>query len=148
MDYHFTEIGIHQLEEIKALFVQVFTAAPWNDNWSDEKQLEAYLRDLVAQSNSLTFGLYEGETMIGLSMGHIRHWYSGTEYYIDELCIRTETQGKGAGTFFLKEVEKACREQGFDHIFLLTDRDVAAYEFYTRRGFYELKKNVALVKKV
>ena len=41
--------------------------------------------------------------MIGLSMGHIRHWYEGTEYMIDELCVRADRQGRGVGTAFLRD---------------------------------------------
>ena len=47
-------------------------------------QLHLYIQDLVGQSNSLTFGLFEGTELIGISMGHIKHWYTGTEYFIDE----------------------------------------------------------------
>ncbi len=36
-------IGIEQKEAIKKLFVSVFTIEPWNDDWSDEKQLDCYI---------------------------------------------------------------------------------------------------------
>ena len=65
--------------EIRELFVNVFTKEPWNDDWSDENQLRLYIHDLVGQDNSLTFGLYEGNELIGVSMGHNKHWYTGTE---------------------------------------------------------------------
>ena len=29
---------------IKKLFVSVFKEEPWNDDWSDEKQLDAYIK--------------------------------------------------------------------------------------------------------
>ena len=61
-------IGIDQKEEIKKLFVSVFTIEPWNDDWSDESQLDSYIEDLIGQGYSLTYGLYDG----------------------DELCIRTD----------------------------------------------------------
>lgn len=98
--YNFKRIGMNEIEIIKELFTSVFTVEPWNDDWSNQEQLDLYLSDLVGQSNSLTFGLFEDEQLIGVAMGHIRHWYSGTEYYIDELCIRTDRQGNGIGTFF------------------------------------------------
>lgn len=34
------------------------------------------------------------------------------------------------------------------HIFLLTENNVPAFEFYKKIGFYELKNNVAFVKKL
>ncbi|MCH5296627.1 MAG: GNAT family N-acetyltransferase [Ruminococcus sp.] len=146
MKYCFKRLDESAVTSIKELFVSVFAKEPWNDDWSDENQLQLYIHDLIGQNNSLTFGLYEETELIGISMGHIRHWYSGTEYYIDELCISTLKQGKGAGTLFLDKIEKACKELGLTHIFLLTDNNVPAYEFYKKRRFYELKDSVAFVK--
>lgn len=98
------ELSIEYIEEIKQLFVEVFTNEPWNDDWSDPKQLHEYLIDLIDNRNSMTFGLYEDDYLIGLSMGSILHFHNGTEYYIFEFCIKEEKQGKGIGTQFLKKL--------------------------------------------
>lgn len=144
--YNFRQLDEKSSAAVRELFVSVFTQEPWNDDWSDENQLQAYIQDLIGQSNSLTFGLYEGSRLVGISMGRIRHWYSGTEYCIDELCISSSEQGKGAGTLFIREIEKACREMGLRHIFLLTENNVPAFEFYKKQGFSELKTNAAFAK--
>lgn len=146
--YEFKRLDESDARAITALFASVFTREPWNDDWSDEEQLRAYIHDLVGQENSLTFGLYEGDELAALSMGHVKHWYTGTEYCVDELCVRTERQGKGLGSLFAGKVEAACRELGLTHIFLLTDRDVPAYGFYKKLGFYELEGNVSLAKEL
>ena len=136
------------LEELTALFASVFTAAPWHDDWSEAEQLRQYILDLTDNRNSLTLGYYDGNEMIGLSMGHIRHWYEGTEYMIDELCVRTDCQGRGVGTAFLRDMEAFLRQRGMKHIFLLTERTVPAYRFYRKNGFIELKDNVALSRRL
>ena len=142
-------LGPENLEAIKAVFVSVFTKEPWCDDWSDEEQLDLYIRDLTGQGYSLTYGLFDDtDELIGISLGYIKHWYSGTEYIINELCIRTDRQGAGAGTFFLREIENAIRELGLKQIFLLTDSNVPAYEFYRKNGFIESETNVAFSKRV
>ncbi|MBQ8780044.1 MAG: GNAT family N-acetyltransferase [Oscillospiraceae bacterium] len=146
--YDFKRIGINETEIIKELFTSVFTIEPWNDDWSDKEQLDMYIFDLVGQSNSLTYGLFEEDKLIGVSMGHIRHWYTGTEYYIDELCIRTDKQGNGIGTYFLKEIENGIKEIGLKQIFLQTENNVPAYSFYQKNGFYELKEHVSFAKQI
>ena len=146
--YHFKRIGMNEKEMIKELFTSVFTIEPWNDDWSNQEQLDLYLSDLVGQSNSLTYGLFEAGELIGVSMGRIRHWYSGTEYYIDELCVRTDKQGNGIGTYFVNEIEKAIKEIGLVQIFLQTESSVPAYGFYQKNGFLELKEHVTFVKRV
>lgn len=148
-----TRYCVRQLDEnaatvIRGLFVDVFTREPWYDDWSDENQLKLYIHDLIGHSNSLTFGLYEENQLIGISMGRIKHWYTGTEYCIDELCISTSRQRNGMGTLFVSEIEKACKELGLTHIFLQTENNVPAYEFYNKLGFYELKNNVSFAKAI
>ena len=61
-------LSIEDKEAIKVLFTNVFTGEPWNDDWSDSKQLDLYIEDLCGQSYSLTYGLYDGNELIGLSM--------------------------------------------------------------------------------
>ena len=147
--YTLKRLGPEDREEIKALFVSVFTREPWCDDWSDREQLDLYIQDLTGQSYSLAYGLYDdaGE-LIGISLGYIKHWYSGTEYIINELCIKTDRQGAGAGTFFIREIGNAIRALGLKQIFLLTDSNVPAYDFYRKNGFVESKTNVAFSKLV
>lgn len=142
----FVRLGENNIEEIKRFFASVFTIEPWNDDWSDEAQLDAYIMDLIGNRNSLAFGLYEEETMIGLSMGEVVHWYSGTEYYIREFCISTKLQGRGYGKQFMKEIETALLSEGIVQIFLQTERNVPAYAFYKKNGFFELEESVAFRK--
>ena len=141
-------MDISEKETVKKLFLSVFTVSPWYDDWSDENQLDMYLTDLMGQSNSLTYGLYEDENLIGISMGRIKHWYTGTEYCVDEFCIRKDRQGQGVGTFFLKEIEKRIKEIGLVQIYLQTDIDVPAIDFYLKNGFVHLDTTVSLAKEV
>ncbi len=145
---HLKRLGIDDKEIIKDVFVSVFTKEPWNDDWSDGEQLDMYITDLIGQGYSLTYGLYDGDELIGISMGYIKHWYTGTEYIINELCIRTERQGAGAGTFFISEMEKAIKELGLRQIFLLTDKDVPAYDFYRKNGFVEVTNIASFAKMI
>ena len=143
------ELKVLSLEDRKMitdLFTDVFTNEPWNDDWSDRKQLDAYITDLTGQSYSLTLGYFDGDRIMGLSMGYIKHWYSGTEYVINEFCVDRHSQGKGIGTAFMKAIEAYLSEKGICQIFLLTDKDVPAYTFYQHNGFTEQIGNVAFAK--
>lgn len=144
------ELKVLSLEDRKIitdLFTDVFTNEPWNDDWSDQAQLEAYITDLTGQSYSLTLGYFEGDRILGLSMGYIKHWYSGTEYIINEFCVDRHSQGKGIGTAFMKAIEAYLSGKGIRQIFLLTDKDVPAYTFYLHNGFTEQIGNVAFAKR-
>ena len=146
--YTIKRLSIEDKEIIKEVFVGVFTKEPWYDDWSDEEQLDMYINDLVGQGYSLTYGLYDDDELIGLSLGYIKHWYSGTEYIINELCVKTDRQGAGAGTFFIHAIEDAIKELGLKQIFLLTESNVPAYDFYKKNGFVQSEYNVAFSKQV
>ena len=141
-------LSIKDKEIVTALFKDVFTNEPWNDDWSDTVQLDAYITDLTGQSYSLTLGYFDGDRMAALSMGYIKHWYSGTEYIINEFCVDRLLQGKGIGSSFLKAIEAYLAEHKISQIFLLTDRNVPAYSFYQHNGFTEEISNVAFAKRV
>ena len=141
------QLSMRDAGAIAALFSDVFTHEPWNDDWSDAKQLDAYISDLVGQGNSLAFGYFDGGRMIGLSMGHVKHWYAGTEYILEEFCIDRRFQGRGVGGAFLREIEARLLESGISRIFLQTEESVPAYSFYMRNGFRELKGHVSFAKR-
>lgn len=135
-----------QTDTIASFFSGVFTKEPWNDDWSDKKQLESYILDLTGNPNSLALGLFEDDEMVGLSMGSIKHWYEGTQYCIEELCIKTDRQGAGLGKAFIAMIEDYIGQLGVHSIFLQTENNVPAYKFYKKCGFTELTRHVSLFK--
>lgn len=143
------KLSVENKDEIASFFKGVFMREPWNDDWSDEKQLNQYILDLIGNPNSLIFGFFEDDhELVGLAMGCIRHWYEGTEYEVAEFCISAERQGQGIGTEFIKSIAEYIRKEGICRIFLQTERGVPAYEFYKKQGFVEMSDHVSFVKMV
>ena len=139
---HVRELSGADAEIIENLFLGVFTRDPWNDDWSDKDQLHAYMSDISGNPNSLSFGLFEADELVGISLGSVIHWYSGTEYYIREFCVATESQHKGYGSFFLDKIQPCLAEKSITAIILSTDKDTPAYRFYGKNGFYAIEKSV------
>ncbi|HFI0120921.1 TPA: GNAT family N-acetyltransferase [Streptococcus suis] len=142
------ELIVADMEMVKELFLSVFSQEPWNDDWSDEEQLDRYLGDLLSHPRALCFGLIDQDMLIALSLGHIRYWYEGTEYRIEELCISRDYQGRGIGQAFLKRIEEQLAERSIIHIILQTERKLPAFSFYKKCGFRALEEDVTMVKKV
>lgn len=138
--------NIENKNEAKNFFREVFTKEPWNDDWSNEEQLENYIVDLIGNSNSLTLAYFDDVSLVALAMGHIRHWYSATEYYIDELCVNPQFQGQGVGGKFMNAIEEYLMRYNIKAIFLLTEKNVPAYRFYKKHGFEEQENSVAFAK--
>ena len=142
----FVKLSVDDMADIKELFKSVFTGEPWYDDWSDEEQLDAYLMDLIGCFNSLSLGFKDENGLQAMALGRIKHWYRATEFMIDELCVRTKLQGQGIGGKFVEAVEEYLKANGVYGIFLLTDRNVPAYDFYKSHGFHEETTNVAFGK--
>ena len=132
--------------EIKRMFREVFGMPPWNEDWSDDAQLENYIRDLTEVRNPIVLGLFEDDALIGFSIGRIKHWCGGTEYFIEELCLRAEYHGRGYGREFFSLIEGRLKELGLNSVFLVTDRNMPAYGFYRHIGFTELPELAAFFK--
>jgi ribosomal protein S18 acetylase RimI-like enzyme len=86
--------------------------------------------------------------LAGISVGKINHWWEGTNYNIEELCVSPSYQGQGIGSKFLELIEQRVREKGLAGIFLQTDNDKPSYHFYHKNGFNDLDMHISLYKSV
>ena len=139
----FTVLDDTYLPQMAELYRSAFAGGPWNDDWSDEAQLTEYMKEISHSCNALNFGLIRDGRLIALSVGMIRHWWEGTNYNIEELCVSPDMQGTGMGM-----ISAEVKKRGLAGIFLQTDNDKPAYGFYLKNGFNELESHVSLYKKV
>lgn len=136
------------IEKMADLFKKAFAGEPWNDDWSDRVQLLEYVKEISGGYNALNYGIVRDGKLVAMTLGMVRHWWEGTNYNIEELCVDPDFQGQGIGSRLLKLVEEEIKQKGFHGIFLQTDSDKPAFKFYTKNGFNNLEKHVSLYKGV
>lgn len=134
------------IDEMAELYKNAFAGEPWNDDWSDRVQLYEYIKEISGAYNCLNYGLKVDGKLVAMSLGMIRHWWEGTNYNIEELCVSPELQGKGMGSRFMEMIERDIQTRGAVGIFLQTDNDKPAYKFYQKIGFGNLGAHVSLYK--
>ena len=144
----FIRLDESYLPKMAELFKSAFRGEPWNDDWSDPVQLNEYIKEISGGYNALNYGLIIDGRLAAMSIGMIRHWWEGTNYNIEELCVSPDLQGHGTGTRFMRLIENDIREKGLHGIFLQTDNDKPAYRFYMKNGFKELGAHVSFYKSV
>ena len=142
------ELNESYLSQMADLYREAFSGEPWNDDWSDTNQLNEYMKDISKGYNALNYGLMIDGILVGMSVGKISHWWEGTNYNIEELCIAPSYQGQGIGSEFLELIEQSAREKGIAGIFLQTDNDMPSYRFYHKNGYKDLDKHISLYKKI
>lgn len=140
-----TELGMGEIEVVRALFLDIFTGEPWNDVWPEDC-LRDYLSELLGAPTALSFGLWEGKTLVGLALGRRRTWQTGPEFWMEEFGVSPRLQGRGIGGAFLRAIERRVATQGLTHLILLTSREVPAFRFYQRLGYEPIGHTVCLVK--
>lgn len=136
------------LPQMAELFKKAFGREPWNDDWSDEKQLKEYIKEISHSYNALNYGLLINGELAALSIGMIRHWWEGTNYNIEEFCVSPDIQGQGIGSRFMNLIEADIQKRGLCGIFLQTDSDKPAFNFYCKNEFIELESHVSFYKRV
>ncbi len=134
------------LSEMVSLYKSAFSGEPWNDDWSDEEQLTEYIKEKSGGFHAVNYGLIRDGKLIAISLGQITHWWEGTNYVMDELCVSPDCQGTGIGTRFMDLITSDLKKRGAKGIFLQTDSDKPSYSFYQKNGFKDLSKHVSLFK--
>ncbi|WKA51750.1 GNAT family N-acetyltransferase [Planococcus liqunii] len=125
------------------VFIEVFNGEPWNDEWESEKA-GRYLLDFYRMPGFLGLLATEGEELIGFLFGVRRVWWSGDEFFIHEMCVKSSQQNKGIGKALMDRLLEELEARSITHLSLLTDRGIPAEAFYKKNGFTEVERLVFL----
>lgn len=134
------------LEEAVDLFIETFSDEPWNDVYESKGQVERFFKNHMENNYFLGYVLKEDEAIVALSIGFIKPWIEGLEYYIDQFCVAIKRQGSGIGSVFLNLIESDIKMRGMNGIILNTERGFPSETFYLKNGFKKLDEVVVLVK--
>lgn len=135
-------LSVKDKNMIMEIISEAFSSEPWNDRWDNQTVFEEYINDIVGNNNSLALGMFEGETLIGIAIGRLKHWFNGIEYCIDDLCIKKCCQSKGYGKKLIGMIKEYSVKNGFSRISLKTSKKADAYHFYKNNGFSESENDI------
>ena len=119
------------------LFVQVFNAPPWNDNWTMEIACK-YLCEITRHQRFIGYTLWESGVLIGVVFCRVETHFSVDIMFVEELFVSVDCQRKGYGTVLMKEVEKYASENSVARVTLLTSRGTPPFKFYEKIGYEHL----------
>jgi aminoglycoside 6'-N-acetyltransferase I len=129
------------------LFINVFNSEPWNDNWTCERAGQ-YLMDFVGTPGFIGIVAAHNEEVNGLLFGVRKRWWREDELFINEMCVRSDKQRSGIGTKMIEYLDRFLNEEGIRTVTLLTNRGIAAEEFYKKNRFKEINRIVFMAKKI
>jgi aminoglycoside 6'-N-acetyltransferase I len=136
------------IDECVELYKDVFSSDPWKDDWISIDQVRTYFNELIENPVFEGFVAYEKSKLVGACFGHKRSWWTGNDFFIDELFVANEMQGNGIGTKLLDYVECNRATDDCNRLILLTNIDLPAKEFYLKKGFKTNNNRIIMDKKI
>ncbi len=136
---------INKLDQCIELYINVFNSEPWNEPWTYQSAKER-LTDLIHTPKFLGFLLFENDNLIGFIAGNSKKSYSGLTFYLAELCINSQIQGKGYGSKLLLYLEDELKQRKIQSLYLLTANGGLAETFYLKNN-YEINVDRIVIKK-
>ena len=143
----FKLVAESDLIECTEVFIEVFNDEPWNDEWTFAKA-KKYLFNFYQTPGFLGVLAVENKEILGFIFGVHRVWWSGDEFFINEMCVKMQHQSKGIGKAMLNHLLKELHNNDLSSIILLTDRGIPAEEFYKKNGFEEIERIIFLHKNI
>jgi len=93
-----------------------------------------------------SFVQYVDGKMTGFVMGYYKEFDDLKAYFLEEIVIFKEYQNKGYGAGFLEYLEAVVRQNGVEHLELISVNDEHHIHFYKKLGFYAAS-NLAMMGK-
>lgn len=140
------EIEKDMIDKCVDLFIETFTKEPWNDVYESKEQVVNFFNNHFNNNYFIGYVAMLDDKVVALSMGMKKPWIKGIEYYIDQFCVSYEMQGKGIGSFFIKEIEEDIKKQGMNGIILNTEKGYPSQKFYEKNGFEVIDDLIILCK--
>lgn len=125
------------LQECIDLYQEVFSKEPWLEN-SDQADVERYFLNFMDGNKFIGYVVKANDKIIAVSIGFLKPWIKGEEYYIDQFYVDYNLQGKGIGTFFLSKIKEYLIELDIHAIILATEKGFPSYNFYKKNGFSQI----------
>lgn len=129
------EMNKHMIDNCVDLFIETFSNEPWNDVYESREDIINFFNNHFNNNYFLGYVATLDDKVVALSLGMKKPWIKGMEYYIDQFCVVYKMQGKGIGSWFIKEIEEDIKKQGLNAILLNTEKDYPSQKFYEKNGF-------------
>lgn len=116
-----------------------------NGCWTYEKAYKR-IHQVMTTPDAECFVQYDGGKMSGFVMGYYKEFDDLKAYFLEEIVIFAEYQNKGYGAAFMEQLEKIVRQNGVEHMELISVNDEHHMHFYKKLGFYAASNLVMMGK--
>ena len=104
--------------------------------WTYEKAFKR-IHQILTMEDSLCLIQKADGNISGFALGFYKVFDDLTGFYLEEIVILKNYQGKGFGTLLMKKIEETVKENHVDLIELLSIKDDMHTHFYGKNGFQD-----------
>ncbi len=146
MNLALKKITEKEIKESADLYYEVFTSEAFKFHWLTKQKAYNYFLDMYNTPNFLGFLFLNNDEVIGVCVGIGNPHFINNQYEIKEIFIKPSLQKKGIGNLFLSEVESALLNMDYQIITLYTQKNIPAYNFYSKKNYITLKSTTHMMK--
>lgn len=125
------------LQECVDLYQNVFSKEPWFEK-SERADVERFFLNFMDSNKFVGYVAKKDEKIVAVSIGFLKPWIKGEEYYIDQFYVDYNLQGQGIGTIFLSKIKEYLARLNVHAMILATEKGFPSYKFYVKNGFSQL----------
>lgn len=120
-------------EKCAKVFMKAFKGEPWNEDWSFE-QAYSRINEIMSSRVSRGYVIYYGDEVVSMLCGRIMTYLDSKEFWIDELSVNPDYQGKSIGSKMLDYIKDNLKKEEIFNICLLTKKGFPSVKFYEKKG--------------
>ena len=136
--------NVDLIDECVDLYMETYSKEPWNESWESKDEIISFYKNHCANNYFLGFVAMKDKNIVGVSVGFLKPWIKGMEYYIDDFFVSSGYQRQGLGSKFMNEIKDELIKKNIHAIILSTERDYPSHKFYEKIGFNVLQDTVFL----
>lgn len=135
------------LPDCAEILCAVYNNDLWQCRWTNETAA-AYLAD-YADAPAFVGCAAEAEgCVVGAAFAHRKRWWNNDELFLDEMFVRPDWQGRGAGRLLMAQLEAYVTQHRLAGVTLTTNRYAPAPAFYRRLGFQDCEHVLFMAKEI
>ena len=131
------------LEPCSNLYAGVFNSPPWSEAWIVDVVISR-LSEILGTPGSYGLVVIDGQAPVALILGYCETFVDGVDFYIKEMCVKSDRQREGIGAMVLGALREELHSEGVRKLYLLSARGSAAEDFYRKMGFYVSEKMIMM----
>jgi predicted acetyltransferase len=133
------------LKAISEIYKEEFSKPPYNEKWTFAfaiKRIKDYSKFCEI------WKLRYNNKIIGFTIINTNMWLPKAVCFGEEMAVKSEFQGRGFGTFIIKEIMKIYKKKGFWSVMGIANRKSKTLKLYKKLGIKEDNKNVLISRRL